>query len=140
MTKKILTVLGLLTVLGTTETARAEVITTNDYKAIRRKMREDDLTEFQAKRVCDRLEGYRVNFSSTVISVRASGTIVADIDGHEILSVPEITIYLANTDQADSLRTGQDITYRGQISDCSFNRTTGTLSLDVSDARLQLHY
>ena len=119
--------------------ALAETLTTSKYKEIRRKMREEDVTEFQAKKVCDVLDGVPVRFESYVMSVKSSGLIMADMD-KELFSVYDINIFLSDRDEATNIKNGQEIRYGGVISSCSYNRTMGTLSLDVSKAYLIKHY
>lgn len=99
-----------------------------------------NMTDFQASKLCERLEGSRVHFESHVYSVRKNGVISADMDGRELWSMPEIELILLDDDQTETVRDSQDIEYYGNILDCSFNSTTGMLKLHVANGRLVMHY
>lgn len=120
-------------------TASAEVYNNSDFRRWRDYLR-SGVTDFQATKYCERLEGFRVHFESHVYSVGKNGHISADMDGRELWSLPEINLMLLSEDQAEGVRVYQDIEYYGNILDCSFNSTTGVLSLVVANGRLVAHY
>lgn len=139
MRKLALLLSGILAIAATTSPARADVWDNSDFFAWREKLRAG-MTDYQAMKFCDRLEGDRVHFTSYVYSVRKSGIISADMDGRALWSMPEVEIMLADDSQTEIVREHQDIEYYGNIASCSFNSTTDMLSLTISNGRLVRHY
>jgi hypothetical protein len=126
--------------MGVAHEADAKVYTNRDFREWRDHLKNDGLTEFQAKKYCERLEGSRVHFESHVYSVRPNGVISADMDGDALWSLPEVELRLLDEDQTESVKKWQNIEYVGNILDCSFNSTSGMLSLHIANGQLVLHY
>lgn len=120
--------------------ARADVITNDTYFTVRQKLREMAPNDFKARKICERIEGERVHFTSRVISVRKSGSISADMDGSEIFSIPDINLSLFDTDEAENVRIGQEIEYTGVVTSCRYNTGFGSLFFEVGGGRLIKHY
>jgi len=130
--------LALISVLASPAHA-TEVMSTSDYKEIRKMLRDNVETDFQAQRACDLLEGDRVDFESKVTSVSRSGTIKADMDD-DFFSMSDITLTLIDSDEAISIKPFSHIQYTGRISECTFSRGTGSLDLVITRGSLKLHY
>ena len=130
--------LALISVLASPAHA-TEVMSTSDYKEIRKTLRDNVETDFQAQRACDILEGGQVNFESKVTSVSRSGTIKADMDD-DFFSMSDITLTLIDSDEAISIKPFSHIQYMGRISECTFSRGTGSLDLVITRGSLKLHY
>jgi hypothetical protein len=136
--RKISTLVLFLSILPST-TQAGGVLTTEAYMKIRGAMRSQKVTEYQAKRVCDKLDGIFVHMESWVVGVDRDGTVNADMD-RELFSVADISLSLVNDDQTAGLHTGQFIEYTGTLSGCRYIPATGTLFLAVSGGRLLAHY
>jgi len=139
--KRLTSLISGLVALTLSTLVLAATMTNGDYFEYRRILRsKEDLTEFQAQKHCQALEGMGVHFRSYAIEVYGSGTILADMDGAKFLSLPDIRLNLLDDDQTAGIKQGQTIEYTGSISGCRFNKTTGTLALGISGGRLLKHY
>lgn len=137
--KKLQAVAVLATLLFSSSVFADDVFNNSMYFRLRDRMRNENLNEYKAAKVCERFQGTRVSFTSQLISVNAVGDILADMDPG-IASLPDILLSLIDSDQAEDLKPGNDISYVGQIGGCKFVPLTGTLFLNVTSGRLRKHY
>lgn len=118
----------------------ASSYTSKDFFDWRAKLHKENPNDFKSNKFCKSLIGSSVVFDSKIINVNKNGTIVADMDIEDILSVPEITLDLSDPDDSEDLKQNQTIKYTGTISDCQYKKTTGVLFLTIKNGGLQLHY
>lgn len=130
---------GMITTLAITADAGSRM-TSSDYFTIREKLNKTKLTDYQAKKACEIINGNAVDFQSRVVSVDDDGMILADMDIQDILSIPEIFIHLDSDDETASVKSGQTIRYTGVITNCKYRSTIGVLALSIANGDLRMHY
>ena len=116
--------------------ALASDITNEVYFEVRRQLRKEDVSEFKAQKVCERIKGQSVDLNARVIVVKKSGLIRLDMD-EEFFSVPDIDLSLSDKDEAENVKEKSWISFTGQIEKCNFNKTTGSLTFDVSGGKVK---
>ena len=134
--KKSIVIFAVTTASFITSIAWASPMTNEVYFEVRRQLRKEDVSEFKAQKVCERIKGQSVELNAKVVAVKKSGIIRLDMDD-DFFSIPDIDLSLSDKDDAENVKEKSWIKFTGQVEKCNFNKTTGSLTLDVTSGEVK---